>query len=165
MKYAAVELLIFEAEANMGASHYIVIVGCGRLGSILANRLSEAGHQIVVIDSRNRAFDALSVEFTGYKITGDAIEPDVLRQAGVKKADYVFATTTEDNVNIMVAQVARRIFGVPHVVARVYDPAREEIYRGLGIATVSPTHLTADAFLEILSGKKDFSPDGVDEGE
>lgn len=128
---------------------YVVIVGCGRLGGMLANRLSRANHEIVVIDRREKAFDKLTVEFTGFKILGDATELSVLKQAEIERADYVFATTTHDNVNLMVAQIAKTIYEIPLVVARIFDPARETIYREFGIETISPTKLTADAFMRI----------------
>jgi len=131
----------------MADSNYIVIVGCGRLGGMLANRLSAIGNQLVVIDRREAAFDKLSTEFSGFRITGDASELDVLRQAHTDQADYLFAITTQDNVNLMVAQIARKIFDVPKVIARVYDPARETIYREFGIETISPTKLSAEAFM------------------
>ena len=134
----------------MARSEYVVIVGCGRLGSILANRLSVTGNQIVVVDVREGAFDKLSTEFSGYKVVGNAIEMRVLRDAQVGEADYVFAVTRIDNVNLMVAQIARRVFEVPRVVARVFDPARESIYREFGIETISPVKLTAEVFLDIF---------------
>jgi trk system potassium uptake protein TrkA len=134
----------------MAHSNYIVIVGCGRLGSMLANSLSVQGHSLVVIDQREIAFDKLSADFTGFKILGDASEIAVLREAKAHKADYLFATTTEDNINLMVAQIARTIFNVPNVVARVYCPTREAIYSEFGVQTISPTKLTADAFMALL---------------
>lgn len=130
--------------------YYIIIIGCGRLGGILANTLSLEGHQIVVIDKRERAFDKLSSDFSGFRIIGDATELSILQEAQIERADFVLAATTEDNVNLMVAQVARKIFGVPRVLARIYDTAREMIYREFDIETISPTHLTADAFLDAL---------------
>ncbi|MGQ9908718.1 MAG: potassium channel family protein [Candidatus Flexifilum sp.] len=134
----------------MAQSQHIVIVGCGRLGGALANRLSKSGHRIVVIDQKEAAFDKLSNDFSGYKLIGDAVELHVLREARVDLADYLFATTTSDNTNLMVAQVARTVFNVPRVVARVFDPPREEIYRGFGIETISPTVLSTEAFLKVL---------------
>lgn len=131
-------------------SHYIVIVGCGRLGSTLANNLSAQGNRLVVIDQKEAAFDKLSTEFSGYQIVGDAVELSILRQAKPDKADYLFATTTQDNINLMVAQVAKVVFKVPKVVARVYDPARETIYGEFGIETISPTQLSVEAFMQIL---------------
>lgn len=134
----------------MQRSKQIVVVGCGRLGGMLANSLSKAGHRLVVIDRRNAAFDKLTVDFSGFKILGDAVERHILEQARVAQADYLFATTTEDNINLMVAQVAKVIFNVPTVVARVYDPGREKVYSEFGVDTVSPTLLSSNAFLRLV---------------
>jgi trk system potassium uptake protein len=134
---------------------YIVIVGCGRLGSLLANQLSADGHELVIIDRRSSSFERLAGEFTGYQLQGDGSEQSVLRQAEIHRADVVFAITSEDNVNLMVAQTASRIYNVPHVVARIFDPAREAIFRDLGVQTISPTKLTADAFMHTLQRRAD----------
>jgi trk system potassium uptake protein TrkA len=130
----------------MTTAEQIIIVGCGRLGSKLANELSADGHQTVVIDIHRSAFDRLSVDFSGYTVVGDATEVEVLKEAGIEKAKTLFATSSADNVNLMVAQVAYVIFGVPNVVARVYDPKREAVYREFGIETISPTNLSAKVF-------------------
>jgi trk system potassium uptake protein TrkA len=134
----------------MGQSKHIIIVGCGRLGGSLANQLSASGHRVVIIDRRDGAFDKLSVDFSGFKIAGDATELNILKTAQIERTDILFATTTHDNTNLMVAQVARVMFDVPRVVARVFDPLREEIYRDFGVETISPTKLSADAFLKVL---------------
>ncbi len=130
---------------------HIVIVGCGRLGSTLASDLSADGHRVIVIDHHERAFSKLSPAFSGFKIIGDAIELQTLEDARVSDADYLFATTTEDNTNLMVAQVAKVMFNVPLVVARVYDPHREAVYADFGVETVSPTRLSSDAFHYLVS--------------
>lgn len=129
---------------------FIIIVGCGRLGSYLANRLSKDGHSVVVIDSREAAFENLSTEFSGFRIEGDATEIAVLKEAKAEKADLLIAATREDNVNLMVSQVAQKIFHVPKVMARVFELKREGIYRALGIETFCPTSLVGDFFLESL---------------
>lgn len=136
------------------ASKYIIIVGCGRLGGILANRLSAQEHDVVVIDNDDYAFTRLSADFSGFTIHGDATERETLHEAKISKADYLLAMTTQDNVNLMVAQIAKTIYNVPYVVARIYDPTREVIYREFGIETISPTHLTADAFFSYLKQTK-----------
>jgi len=130
---------------------FIVIIGCGRLGSYLANRLSSEGHSVVVIDINEAAFDALSLEYSGFRVEGDATEFDVLKQAKTDKADMVIAATREDNVNLMVAQVAKNLFQVPKVMARVFEPRREEIYRNLGIDTICPTMIVGDVFFKSLT--------------
>jgi trk system potassium uptake protein TrkA len=133
-----------------GQRLFIIIVGCGRLGSYLANRLSRDGHSVVVIDINESAFDALSAEYSGFRVEGDATEFAVLKEAKADEADLVIATTREDNVNLMIAQVARKLFRVPRVMARVFEPKREEIYRDLGIETICLTSIAGDVFLESL---------------
>jgi len=135
----------------MAQTKYIVIIGCGRLGGNLANQLSAAGHSVVVVDQREAAFDKLAIDFSGFKVIGDASELSVLQEVKVQKADYLFAVTTRDSTNLMVAQVAQSIFKVPRVVARVFDPVREEIYRDFGVETISPTNLSTHAFLRVVS--------------
>lgn len=132
----------------MTDSRYIVVVGCGRLGSMLACNLSSQGNGLVVIDSKEEAFNNLTSEFSGFKIIGDASELSVLRSAKADKADCLLAVTNKDNINLMVAQIAKKIFKITTVVARVFDPARENIYQDFDIATISPTKLSAKAFLE-----------------
>lgn len=134
----------------MVANQYMIVVGCGRLGSLLANRLSSLGNGVVVIDREEAAFENLSTEFSGFRVTGDAAELAVLRQARIDKAQCLLAITSYDNVNLMVAQVAQIVFGVPQVMARVNDPSREAVYREFGIETICPTNLTAAAFLSAL---------------
>lgn len=131
----------------MKSSLYVVIVGCGRLGSHLANQLSRVGHSVVVIDKNNSTFEDLSPEFSGFRVMGDATQIAILREAKLKNADVFFATTHDDNVNLMVAQVAKKIFNVPHVLARVFDPRREKIFDQLGIETICPTSVAAEMFL------------------
>lgn len=129
---------------------YIVIVGCGRLGSALANRLSNLGNSIVVIDRSQSSFVKLSSEFSGFQIEGDAMELSTLRQAQVSKADCFLAATDNDNVNLTIAQIAKNLFQVKTVMARIFDPAREEVYRQFGIETICPTTLSSEAFLQAL---------------
>jgi trk system potassium uptake protein TrkA len=138
----------------MKNSMYIVIVGCGRLGSYLANQLSRVGHSVVVIDKNNSTFEDLSPEFSGFRVLGDATQVAVLREVKLKNADVFFATTHEDNVNLMVAQVAKKIFDVPHVLARVFDPRREKIFDQLGIETICPTSVAAEMFLMAVASRR-----------
>jgi trk system potassium uptake protein len=134
----------------MAKSRYIVVVGCGRLGALVANQLSRSGHSVVIIDTHVAAFRQLSAEFSGFRITGDATELGILREAQIHRADCLLAVTDRDNLNLMVTQIAKTMFEVPMVIARVYDPAREDIYREFGIATISPTQLSAQALLDVL---------------
>ena len=131
----------------MSRSLFAVIVGCGRLGSMLAGRLSRLGHSVVVVDSTESAFDNLAADFSGFRVEGDATEIDVLKKARMDKADLVIATTTADNVNLMVVQVAKKIFSVPCVLARAFDPNRQDVYLSLGVNTICPTTVAADLFM------------------
>lgn len=134
-------------------NRYIVVVGCGRVGSQLANQLSREGNSVVVIDIDETKFSDLSPDFSGFRIEGDATHITVLREAKLKSADVLIATTREDNINLMVAQVAQRIFNVPHVLARVFDPKREAFYAQLGIDTICPTSVAVKIFLSAISKK------------
>ena len=140
----------------MKNSLYIVIVGCGRVGSYLANRLSNTGHSVVVIDADEEAFNDLSPDFSGFRVAGDATQLAVLKAAKLKQADVLFATTHWDNVNLMVAQIARKLFDVKQVLARVFDPKREQVYDQLGIETICPTLVAAEMFLlSVAAGPAD----------
>jgi len=123
---------------------YIVIVGCGRLGAQLATKLSEEGHDVAVVDHDPDNFSRLTDEFNGATITGVEFDMEVLKSAGIEHADGFAAVTNGDNMNIMAAQVAKTIFKVPMVVARVFDPIKGETYRALGLETVCPTTSAAN---------------------
>lgn len=120
---------------------------------MLANQLSSLGSSVVVVDRDEAAFNNLSTEFSGFQVTGDAAELDVLRRAKIDKADCLLAITQHDNVNLMVAQVAQTVFRVPKVIARVFDPSREQVYRQFGVETICPHRLSVDAFLNALGSQ------------
>ena len=134
----------------MKKSIYIAIIGCGRLGSILASDLSQQGHEVVVIDRNKSAFARLSEEFSGFSLVGDAAEMNVLQAAKLDKVQVIIAVTGKDNLNIMVSQLGKIIFNVPIVLTRILDPAREEIYQKLGLTTIATTKIAAVAFLQTL---------------
>ncbi len=122
---------------------YIVIVGCGRVGAELARILSFDGNDVVIIDPKASAFSRLGEAFNGISIEGSGISTKVLQDANISKADIFCALTNSDNINIMASQVARGIFHVPRVIARVYDPRKAEIYKTLGLDVLSETTLFA----------------------
>ncbi len=122
---------------------YIVIVGCGRVGAELARLLSTEGNDVVVIDPKASAFSRLGDAFNGITIQGSGFSTKTLQDAAISKADIFCALTNSDNINIMASQVARGIFHVPRVIARVYDPRRAEIYKTLGLNILSETTLFA----------------------
>jgi trk system potassium uptake protein TrkA len=122
---------------------YIIIVGCGRVGAELAKLLTVEGHNVVVIDKSQASFERLGGAFNGLTLVGNGFSLDLLRQAGIEKADAFCAVTNGDNTNLISAQVARKIFNVPKVIARVYDPRRANIYTALGLDILSGTILFA----------------------
>ncbi|HXF70313.1 MAG TPA: TrkA family potassium uptake protein [Thermoflexus sp.] len=128
----------------------IVILGCGRLGAYLARRLAHEGHHVVVIDREREAFEGLGPDFPGETVVGMGIDSEVLRRAGIEQADVFIAVTGYDNTNIMAAEVAREIFGVRRVITRLNDPLRAEIFQELGLTTISPTALAAEAIRRCL---------------
>lgn len=128
----------------------VVILGCGRVGARLAQLLEADGHQISIIDSELASFDRLPETFKGQTVLGTGIDADVLKAAGIEDADSFAAVTNYDNTNIMACQVAKEIFGVPHVLARIYDPGRESLYHELGLETICPTTLVSTTARDIL---------------
>lgn len=138
----------------MKNSLYIVVAGCGKLGSYLANQLSRQGNLLVIIDWNESTFENLSTDYSGFRVEGDASQVSVLKEAKMNRADWVIATTNDDNINLLVAQVALKIFNVPHVLARVFDPKREQVYTQLGIDTYCPTSVAAQMFLKTIANSR-----------
>jgi len=138
----------------------ILIVGCGKVGSYLARVLENQGHDISIVDESAKNLDPgdnirLS-GFGGLCVTGVPIDVDVLRSAGIESCDAVFAVTSNDNTNIMVAEVATRIFGIKNVTARIYDPARQEVFSDrMDIRTICPTTMTVDALIDSMMKEDD----------
>jgi len=128
-----------------------VIMGCGRVGSGLANDLEAAGHSVSVIDQNREAFRRLCPDFKGQTVAGVGFDRDILLEAGIEKADAFAAVSNGDNSNILAARVARETYGVERVVARIYDPARAEIYQRLGIPTVATVLWTTDQIIRRLA--------------
>lgn len=127
----------------------IVIIGCGRLGATIAELLSEERKNIVVIDKNKNNFINLPNNFSGFTIEGDATEIDTLLKAEINKAKILLVITENDNTNLMIAQMGKKIYDIPQVVARVYDAKREVLYKDLGIDVISPTRLFAEKFKKI----------------
>jgi trk system potassium uptake protein TrkA len=122
---------------------YIVIAGCGRLGSQLASIASKDKHDVAVVSRTAEDFRRLSADFNGITVEGIEFDIDTLKSAGIEKANAFAAVTSDDNTNIMAAQVAKNVFKVPIVVARVFDPLKEKTFNALGIDTICPTTLGA----------------------
>ena len=129
---------------------HIVIMGCGRVGSTLAHSLESRGHTVAVIDQDADSFRRLGADFGGLTVTGIGFDGEVLRQAGIERADAFAAVSSGDNSNIISARLARETFGVPRVVARIYDQRRAQVYERLGIPTVATVRWTADRMVRHL---------------
>ncbi|MBI4187829.1 MAG: TrkA family potassium uptake protein, partial [Chloroflexi bacterium] len=122
----------------------IIIMGCGRVGARLAGMLDADGHSVTILDVNSYSFRRLSPDFKGTALVGNGIDEEALKKAALGEADVFFALTQGDNRNIMAAQIAKHIFNVPRVICRIYDPLREELYRTLGLETISPTVVFAN---------------------
>jgi trk system potassium uptake protein TrkA len=131
----------------------IVILGCGRMGATMAIRLSREGHDVRVVDREPDAFRRLR-DFEGKTILGNGLDPDVLRRAGIENADAFVAVTNGDNRNITSVQIAKEIFKVPKVLARIYDPMRANAYEELGIPTLCTTMIGAGLMVDFLLGNE-----------
>jgi trk system potassium uptake protein TrkA len=128
----------------------VIIVGCGRVGEQLAYLMSDEGHDVTVVDVKENALVRLGPGFKGRMVTGVGFDREVLVRAGIEAADAFAATSSSDNVNIIAARIARNHFHVPRVVARLYDPRRAEIYRRLGLLTISSTIWGAERIRELI---------------
>jgi trk system potassium uptake protein TrkA len=129
---------------------FAVVVGCGRLGAHIAAALAGSGEGVVVIDASGEAFHNLPPAFVGITVTGDATELHVLDEANLREAGSLIAVTERDNTNIMVAQLARAMYGVPRVIARLYDQERECVCEDFGIRTISPVLLSTKEIEHML---------------
>lgn len=135
----------------------IIVAGCGRLGASIASMLSVKGSEVVLIDSNTQAFRKVSSDFSGFTVGADATDIDVLTDLGIDRAGMMVAVTSDDNVNIMIAQIAKVIFDVPLVIMRLYDTEKAVLSEDAGIQTISPYTLSMDAFerLCMTGDKKD----------
>lgn len=128
----------------------IIVVGCGRVGRDLSLNLVREGHNVTVVDSDPSSFEKLGARFPGTMIAGIPFDRDVLLKAGIERADGLAAVTTSDNVNIVTARIAKNIYRVPQVVARLYEPSRANVYRKLGLQTISSTTWAVGRIIELL---------------
>jgi trk system potassium uptake protein TrkA len=129
----------------------VIIIGCGRMGTGLALSLCRKGHQVTVIDTSEDALNNLGKAFTGTKVTGVGFDRDVLKKARIDLVDGVVSCTNSDETNALIARIARNVYHVPHVIARLYDPRKASIYHRLGIQTISTTQWGIERATEILT--------------
>lgn len=129
----------------------VIIVGCGKLGSGLAQNLVKKGHKVTVIDSNPDAFALLGKEFNGKTIVGVGFDKNVLEKAEIRSSDAIIACSKSDEANALIGRISRNVYRVPKVISRLYDPRRAEIYRSLGIQTISTTTWGVEKATEMLS--------------
>lgn len=132
----------------------VLIIGCGKVGSNLCNELSKLGYDVSVISKNEEDFSELSPDFNGFTTVGVAIDQDVLRRAGIESCDAVAAVTSDDNVNLMVIQLAKELFHINNVFARVVDPKKNEVFAKMGLNTICPTNMTVSAMAAAISGSR-----------
>jgi trk system potassium uptake protein TrkA len=140
-----------------------MIVGCGRVGAGIAERLARAGHDVIIMDLNTEAFSRLEADFPGTAIRGDGTDEDVLRRAGADGVDLFFALTEGDNRNILAAQLAAETLRIGKVVAKINDPVRAEAYTALGFATICRTRMLVDALAVAAGLPADAGAQGVSE--
>lgn len=128
----------------------VIIAGCGRIGSRIANILSDQGKDIIIIDTDENSFSSLSSDFAGFHIIGDVTQTEVLKSAKIESADLFLALTGDDNINLMASQIVKHYYRVPEAVARVSDPARKTLFEQMGIKTICPIILTSDAITKSI---------------
>lgn len=141
---------------NRKKEDYVIIIGCGRLGANLANTLSNNDGNVLIMDTEKSAFRRLDSNFGGLSVVGNGTDLEALKNAQIQKATSVIAVTNHDNTNIMIAQIARDLFHIDNVIARLYDPERESVYQAFGIKTICPAILSVKEVDKILEncGKK-----------
>jgi trk system potassium uptake protein TrkA len=129
----------------------VIVMGCGRVGGQVSLLLTDQGHDVTVIDHDSNAVSRLGPDFKGKVVHGIGFDRSVLLEANVETAEAFVAASSSDNANIIAARIARNIFHVPRVVARLYDPLRAEIYQRLGLFTISTTNWGAERIFEVVT--------------
>ncbi len=131
---------------NVMKKNRVLIIGLGRLGSSIATLLSVEGEEVLVIDKSEDSFRKLSDRFSGYEITGDVVDADVLENAGIKSAKTVVATTNDDNMNIFIAQICFYIYDVPNIYIRLSDNNKKKLIENTNVKAIYPFELSMDEF-------------------
>lgn len=127
---------------------YVIIIGCGKMGCILAKELAETSNDVCVVDRKKENTEYLGSGFNGKVINGIEIDINILEEAGIKDADVLLALTKNDNINIVSCQIAQNIYKVPTVIGRVYNEDKAHIYKLLGIKTIHPVRLAVKSLKE-----------------
>jgi trk system potassium uptake protein TrkA len=130
----------------------VLIMGCGRVGALLATLLDKEGHKVTVLDTKSYSFGWLPTGFTGTALLGHGLDEVALKKAEIESTDVFIAVTQGGNRNIMACEIAKHIFNVPKVVCRIYDPLRRDIFSKLGLEAISPTTISAQMLKEKVEG-------------
>ena len=140
-------------ERNSILRNKVLIVGCGRFGSSIANKYAEEGKNLVVVDANPGRFDKLSDSYVGYKVVGDGTNINVLKKAQIETAKKIIITSGSDNANVLIAHMARKIFDVPEIYVRLEDPDSEVLVKELKVNTIYPFELSFEEFKRIGGDK------------
>ena len=137
-----------------GLRNKTIICGCSSLGVTITNKFSTEGKNIMVIDIEPKNFARLSDRFSGYTIAGDISDLEVLEEAGIASAKEIVITTDDDNLNLFVAHIARKIYGVPNIYVRLSEPDNEVLLKGMDVKAIYPLELSYDKFNLLRGGRK-----------
>lgn len=129
-----------------------LIIGCGRLGSSIANRDSSMGRNVIVMDQDSMSFEGLSDEFSGFSLVGDATDMSLLVEAEIESAQEIIIATGDDNTNVFLALVARKVYDVPQIYVRLDDPSLEILLKGCDVHAIYPFELSLDKFMDMRNG-------------
>lgn len=132
----------------------VMIIGCERVGANLAAELCKTGYDVVIVDRSAKNFQSLPAFFKGITVQGVAMDVEVLERAGIRECEAFAAVTGDDNLNIIAAQLAKDLYGVPNVIARISDPIRERVFENSGLKTVCPTNIEQAGLYNLITGEK-----------
>ena len=137
-----------------GLRNKTIICGCSSLGATITNKFSTEGKNLMVIDIEPKNFNRLSDRFSGYTIVGDVSELETLEEAGISSAKEIVITTDDDNLNLFVAHIAKKIYGVPNIYVRLSEPDNEVLLKGMDVKAIYPLELSYDKFNLLRGGRK-----------
>ena len=131
-----------------------IIVGCSSLGATITNKFSSEGKNLMVVDKNPKNFERLSDRFSGFTITGDVSDLEVLEEAGIASCSEIVIVTNDDNLNLFVAHVARKLYDVPNIYIRLTEPDNEMLLKGMDVKAIYPLELSYDKFNVLRGGRK-----------
>ena len=139
---------------STGLKNKTIIVGCSSLGATITNKFSTEGKNLMVVDKNPKNFERLSDRFSGFTITGDVSDLEVLEEAGISSCSEIVIVTNDDNLNLFVAHVARKIYDVPNIYIRLTEPDNEILLKGMDVKAIYPLELSYDKFNVLRGGRK-----------